>query len=108
MQLEIVASLFPDTSAVEITTWVERGWVQPEMSDAGWVFHEIDVARVRLIRELRHDLDLDEDVPPVVLSLMDQVHELRRTLKGVLSVVGRQPAGVQQAILAVLDRPLPK
>ena len=108
MQLEVVASLFPDTSVVEITTWVERGWVQPETGDAGWVFHEIDVARVRLIRELRHDLDLDEDVLPVVLSLMDQVHELRRTLKGVLSVVGRQPAGVQQAILAVLDRPLPK
>jgi chaperone modulatory protein CbpM len=108
MQLEVVASLFPDTSVIEITTWVERGWVQPESSDAGWVFHEIDVARVRLIRELRRDLDLDDDVLPVVLSLMDQVYELRRTLKGVLGVVGRQPADVQQAVLAVLDRPLPK
>jgi chaperone modulatory protein CbpM len=105
MQLDAVASLFPDMDVVEITAWVERGWVQPESTDTGWTFHEIDIARVRLIRELRRDLDLDEDVLPVVLSLMDQVHELRRTLKSVLTIVGRQPPEVQQAVLTVFDRP---
>jgi len=57
---------------VELTHWVELGWVMPDTEDTVLVFREIDVARVRLIHDLRHDMDIGEDAIPLVLSLLDQ------------------------------------
>ena len=62
-------------------------------------FHEIDVARVRLIHDLRSGMDVGEDAMPLVLSLLDQVYELRSRLKAVLRAVEAQPRDVQLAIL---------
>lgn len=64
----------------EITRWVELAWLRPDGSPGGWVFHEVDVARVRLIAELR-ELHMDEDAMPVVLSLLDQLYATRRRMK---------------------------
>ncbi len=64
----------------EITRWVELTWLRPDGSPGGWVFHEVDVARVRLIAELR-ELHMDEDAMPVVLSLLDQLYATRRRMK---------------------------
>ena len=43
-------------------------------------FSELDVARVRLICDLRHDLAVEEETVPLVLSLLDQVYALRRQM----------------------------
>lgn len=64
----------------EITRWVELTWLRPDGSPGGWIFHEVDVARVRLIAELR-ELRMDEDAMPVVLSLLDQLYATRRRMK---------------------------
>ncbi|WP_431267426.1 chaperone modulator CbpM [Dankookia sp. P2] len=61
----------------EIHRWVALRWLRPEGTPGGWVFQEVDVARIRLIVELRA-LDLDEEAMPVVLSLLDQLHATRR------------------------------
>lgn len=104
MQITAVAALFSDLGVIELTAWVERGWVLPEAADSGWVFHEIDVARVRLIHDLRRDMDVAEDTMPLVLSLLDQMYELRGRLRAVLQAVEAQPAEVRQAILQSLSR----
>jgi len=105
MRTEGVLALFSDVEISELTAWVERGWVQPEPGDGeNWVFHEIDVARVRLIYDLRRDLDVAEEAVPLVLSLLDQVYELRCKLRGVLNALESQPRDVQQAILSRLQR----
>ena len=104
MQLATVTALFADLPAQELTGWVERGWVQPEAADSGWVFQEIDIARVRLIHDLRRDMDVGEDAIPLVLSLLDQVYELRARLKAVLRAVEAQPEEVRQAIQRNLSR----
>ena len=104
MDITSVIAQFADLTQVELVTWVERGWVIPDTLDSGFEFHEIDVARVRLIHDLRHDMDVGEDAIPLVLSLLDQVYELRSRLKSVLRAVEAQPSEVQQAILAVVDR----
>lgn len=103
MDLLSVTALFADLQAVELRLWIERGWVQPESTGADWEFHAIDVARVRLLHDLRRDMDVGEDAIPVILSLLDQVYELRSTLKTVLSVLQTQPRDVQSAVLTALE-----
>ena len=104
MDITAVIALFSGLSEVELVTWVERGWVIPDDAGSGLEFHEIDVARVRLIHDLRHGMDVGEDAVPLVLSLLDQVYELRSRLKSVLHAVEAQPGDVKVAILAALDR----
>ncbi|MEJ0019777.1 MAG: hypothetical protein WDN25_25130 [Acetobacteraceae bacterium] len=104
MDVTAVTALFADLTQVELVTWVERGWVIPDAAESGFEFHAIDVARVRLIHDLRRDMDLGEDAIPLVLSLLDQVYDLRGQLKAVLRAVEAQPADVRSAILAVMGR----
>ena len=65
--------------------------VRPDGPPGGYVFREIDVARVRLIVELRDALRLDEEALPVVLSLMDQLYEERRRLRRVRDALVAAP-----------------
>jgi chaperone modulatory protein CbpM len=104
MDVAAVTALFSDLTQVELTTWVERGWVMPDAAGSSLEFREIDVARVRLIRDLRHGMDIGEDTVPLVLSLLDQVYELRSRLKTVLRAVEAQPRDVQAAIVAAMNR----
>ncbi len=64
----------------EITRWIELTWLRPDGSPGGWTFREVDVARVRLIAELR-GLQMDDDAMPVVLSLLDQLYAARRRMR---------------------------
>jgi chaperone modulatory protein CbpM len=103
MRIDAVLALFSDVQVTELTGWVERGWVQPEAGgEGGWVFQEVDVARVRLIHDLRRDLDVAEEALPLVLSLLDQVYDLRSTLQCVVRALRAQPREVQEAVLAEL------
>jgi chaperone modulatory protein CbpM len=101
---EAVVALFPDLGAAEIERWIDCRWVQPEEAKGGWMFHDIDVARVRLIYDIRYVLAIAEDVVPVVLSLIDQVYELRGALHAVEGALAEQPAEVRDAVRAALHR----
>jgi len=102
MRIEAVLALLGDLQPPELISWVERGWVQPDADGTLWEFREIDVARVRLIRELRHDMALSEDAMPVVLSLLDQVYDLRGALKRLGGALEAQPPEVRAAVLSAL------
>ena len=105
MDIISVTAQFSDLTVVELTHWVELGWVMPDTEDTVLVFREIDVARVRLIHDLRHDMDIGEDAIPLVLSLLDQIYELRAQLKAVSRAVRSLPEPMQQRVLAALDAP---
>jgi chaperone modulatory protein CbpM len=47
-------------------------------------------------------MSLPPDAVPVVLSLLDQLHGLRRDMHGLLRAVGRQPDSTRQAIAHAL------
>jgi chaperone modulatory protein CbpM len=61
--------------------WISQDWVRPDAHDGVYAFREIDVARVRLILELRDELDVGEAALPIVLLLLDQLYDLRRQLR---------------------------
>jgi chaperone modulatory protein CbpM len=88
----------------ELVRWVENDWVLPERQGEAWVFHEVDVARVELIIEIRRDFAIDDEAMGLVLGLLDQVYGLRRQMRRLCDAVASQPAEVQDAIRRALPR----
>lgn len=78
--------------------WVRKGWIMPVEGEQGPLFDATDVARVRLVCELKDELNINEDAMPVVLSLMDQVFSLRREMKALAQAVDRQSREVRRQI----------
>lgn len=84
----------------QLSRWVSRGWVRPEGRGDTARFSDADIARVRLIRECRVELEIDSEAMPVVLSLLDQLHGLRRELSALAGAVEGQPDDIRREILA--------
>ena len=89
----------------ELVHWVENRWVLPEPRGDTWLFREVDVARVELIREIRHEFAIDDEAVPVVLDLLDQVYGLRRQLRRLCDALESQPDEVREAIRRALPPP---
>jgi chaperone modulatory protein CbpM len=77
--------------ATVLERWIEARWVLPERVADGYVFHEIDVARVYLIVELTQEMMIDEEAMPVVLGLLDQVYALRKRLNSLAEAIESLP-----------------
>lgn len=91
-------------SRTELTLWIERHWVRPHHEGAGWAFNDIDVARIELICDLRGDMDINDEAVPVVLSLLDTVHGLRRRLSLLAEAIGHLPPETRAALADELRR----
>jgi chaperone modulatory protein CbpM len=68
-----------------LTIWIEEGWIRPESSAEGWRFSAVDIARGRLILDLRGPMGVNEEGVAVVLHLVDQMHGLRNALRELAS-----------------------
>jgi chaperone modulatory protein CbpM len=86
----------------ELTRWIENRWVLPEPRGQTWIFHDVDIARVELILEIRREFAVDEEALPVVLGLLDQVYDLRRQLRRMCDALAAQPHEVQEAVRRAL------
>ena len=75
-----------------VETWVDAGWLIPPQREPELGFEEIDVARARLISELRQDFGVNDEGVGLILHLLDQVHDLRRTLADILAELRRRQA----------------
>jgi chaperone modulatory protein CbpM len=82
--------------------WIDLGWVLPQQDGDSLGFDKSDVVRVRLICELHYELRIEEDSMSVVLSLMDQLYAVRRSLRTLLSAVEAQPEEVRARIAALV------
>lgn len=100
---EQIVEMFDALAADDLTVWIERGWVRPELTGAAYHFSATDLARVRLIWELHYELDIHRDTLPTVLSLLDQVYGLRHQLRHLAAAVASQPAPVRDEIARALE-----
>ena len=89
----------------DVERWIGETWVRPDGSPDRYLFDEIDVARGRLIMELRDHLRLDEEALPVVLSLLDQLYEERRRLRRIRDVLADHASPATREELLRLLRP---
>jgi chaperone modulatory protein CbpM len=79
--IDVVIGRISGLKRQDLERWISNAWVQPDRSASGYVFREIDVARARLILEMRDEMEINEDALPVVLLLLDQLYELRRQMR---------------------------
>ncbi len=83
--------------------WVRRGWVRPATGPAGWLFDELDLARLRLLVEMREELGLEEETIALLLPVLDRLYATRRLLRRLLEALGELPEAERRRILARLE-----
>jgi chaperone modulatory protein CbpM len=88
--LTAVCRAVPGLTEAELARWVAAEWIRPARRQGELVFSDSDVARIRLIVDLRGPLEVEERTLPVVLSLLDQLYATRWHLRRVLEVAGNE------------------
>ena len=58
--------------------WLDQEWLVPERTAADVTFSDIDVARGRLIQDLKHGFGVNDEGVDIILHLLDQLHGFRR------------------------------
>jgi len=81
-----------------LDAWIEQKCVQPDSTGGEAMFSDADLARLRLICLLHDEFELRDDGLSVVLSLVDQLHGVRRALRELVNAVDRQPESVRAEI----------
>ena len=89
ISIELVLTLVSGLQRPDLERWIVHRLVLPDSTAGGYAFQEVDVARIRLIRELRDDLSVNEEALPIVLSLLDQLYEVRRRMRELGQALGR-------------------
>ena len=79
--IDVVIAEISGLTRQDLERWIENAWVQPDKLAGAYAFREIDVARARLILEMRDEMEINEDALPVVLLLLDQLYDLRRQMR---------------------------
>jgi chaperone modulatory protein CbpM len=69
--------------APTLHAWIEAEWVLPLRSSGTYQFSDADLARVRLIRDLKSDFGVNDEGVAIVLHLLDQLHGLRCLLRDI-------------------------
>ena len=76
-----------DLPASELSEWIDRNWVLPDINNSTLFFSEEDVARARMLKELIHEIGANEPSVPVILRAMDQVYELRKMMNSLTDAI---------------------
>lgn len=101
--LEALIVTVEGLNRAEVERWIREDWLRPTSQEGTWLFGEIDVARLRLIRELRDDMGLQEDALPIVLRLLDQLYDERRRLRLLRDALNRcATPQLREAVLQAL------
>src|SRR6516162_1680673 len=98
IMLEELLDRFAGLDRRELVRWVENRWVLPERRGKTWIFHEIDIARVELIIEVRRAFAIADEAPPLILGLLDQLYDLRRQLGRLCDALASHTPAIQAAV----------
>ncbi len=81
-----------------LLTWIEDGVIAPHRDAQGYLFDRIDEARIELACDLHYRMGLEHASLPIILSLIDQLHDARHHLRALVRAVGEQPDPVRHDI----------
>jgi len=100
---DVLITTMPEFARGDVELWVTRDWVRPDRQSDGWLFDDVDIARMRLIAGLRDDLSLDEQALALVLHLLDQLYDARRSLHRLHGALESAPGEIRAAMLMALE-----
>ncbi len=86
-------------STDQLHLWIAEEWVRPAHSGDGIVFSEVDIARVRLLATLCKELEVGDEAIPIILSLIDQVHDMHEQMRIIAGAIEAQPDNIRIDIL---------
>ena len=69
-----------------LSAWVEAEWLVPATSKATFQFSDVDLARARLIRDLKVDFGVNDEGIAIILHLLDQLYGLRCLVRDIQAV----------------------
>jgi len=97
--IDILVTQLSGLQRQDLERWIANQWIRPDDHNGDYVFREIDVARVRLIQELRDEMQVNEEALPIVLSLLDQLYDQRRRMRELCDALRRTaPEEVRQTL----------
>ena len=67
--------------AATLNVWIDEEWLIPRASGSALQFSDADLARARLIRDLKLDLGVNDEGIAIILHLLDQLHGLRSLVR---------------------------
>jgi chaperone modulatory protein CbpM len=85
--IDVLVTRVDGLQRADLEQWVASDWVRAETVGDVLSFGDIDVARVTLIHALRSDLEVNDATLPIVLSLLDQLYDLRRQVRQLSEVI---------------------
>jgi chaperone modulatory protein CbpM len=88
----------------QLVGFVEGELVRPEQDDTGYIFRRVDIARLELLCDLSHELDLDETALAIVISLIDQLHAARQDLATIAGAIDSLPVELQTRVKAAIKQ----
>jgi chaperone modulatory protein CbpM len=71
---------FVNRSHLDVPTldaWIDAAWLMPFASGKTFQFSDADLARARLIQDLKTDFGVNDEGVAIILHLLDQLHGLR-------------------------------
>ena len=108
IDIDVLITQLSGLKRQDLERWITNEWVRPDGRSGSYMFLEIDVARVRLIRELRDEMGVNEAALPVVLSLLDQLYDLRRRMRELSDAIGQiAPNEVRRDLMNHLEKRSP-
>jgi chaperone modulatory protein CbpM len=105
MQVATIFAIFPHLTPPTLHDWMARGWLgldQNSPEDTG--FGPREVARIGLICDLKLSMAIDEEAIAMILSLVDQVDGLRRSLHAIAGALAKQPPELREAVLQAVEK----
>jgi chaperone modulatory protein CbpM len=88
--------------AASLECWIEAGWLLPRQAGPEREFSELDLARARLIQDLREAMGVNDEGIAVALGLLDQIHGLRLALRQLSAALHATPEPLRRELLARL------
>ena len=72
--------------APTLDAWIEAEWLAPFTSGKIPLFSDADLARARLIQDLRLDFGVNDEGVAIILHLLDQLYGLRCLVRDIQAV----------------------
>jgi chaperone modulatory protein CbpM len=77
-KLDFLSRTQLDQETLEVC--IREEWLLPGEALGELAFSEIDLARAKLIRDLKNDLGVNNEGIGIILDLLDQMHSLRKAM----------------------------